>query len=216
MSCHKCINGVTDRGTIITIVNRDLDPETTTSTEFGAYYDKPLPASTPMPPLFHNKIQGPRSPLATRWPTHSAAVNAGWPLFQKQKVNVRRSRLDPRPGTGWQLGIRTRACDTERHYTYTTAKQKSRPENRRPLTNYSEPPGQCQAENWQTTDRLESVGKTEYRLASVRASPPSTRTWQNATVAPPPIRSHLRHAVARNTRPIPCSIWAARSGPSRA
>src|SRR5690606_32362 len=36
---HNGINGVTGQGSTITIGSPDLDPEITTNTEFGAYFD---------------------------------------------------------------------------------------------------------------------------------------------------------------------------------
>src|SRR3546814_2588124 len=53
---HGGINGVTGQGSIITIGNPDLDPETTTSTEIGAYFDS-LTGFSANATLFHNKFK---------------------------------------------------------------------------------------------------------------------------------------------------------------
>ncbi|WVM90388.1 TonB-dependent receptor [Halopseudomonas pachastrellae] len=53
---HDGINGISGQGTVVTIGNPDLDPETTTSTEFGVYYDG-LAGFNANATLFHNEFE---------------------------------------------------------------------------------------------------------------------------------------------------------------
>jgi len=53
---HSGVNGATRQGQVITIGNPDLEPETTTSTEFGVYFDS-LAGFNANATLFHNKFK---------------------------------------------------------------------------------------------------------------------------------------------------------------
>ncbi len=66
---HDGINGVTAQGQTITIGSPNLDPEITTNTEFGVYFDN-YAASAPMPRCSITSSRT-RSTTAHRWPTVS-------------------------------------------------------------------------------------------------------------------------------------------------
>lgn len=153
---HSGINGVTGQGTIITIGNPDLDPETTTSTEFGAYYDN-LSGFNANATLFHNKF---KDKIATGDPVADPLCGGNAGGTCSQQINVDEAVTQGLELAGsWEFAP---AWTLSANYTYTDSEQKSGENKGEPLTNTPEHLANAKL-NWQTTDRLNLWVKTEYR-----------------------------------------------------
>ncbi len=153
---HSGINGVTGQGTIITIGNPDLEPETTTSTELGVYFDN-LAGFNANATLFHNKF---KDKIATGDPVSDprCAGNTGGTC--SQQINI-----DEAVTQGLELAASwafAPAWTLSANYTYTDSEQKSGDNKGEPLTNTPEHLANAKL-NWQTTDRLNLWLKSEYR-----------------------------------------------------
>lgn len=153
---HSGINGVTGQGTIITIGNPDLEPETTTSTEFGVYFDS-LEGFNANATLFHNKF---KDKIATGDPVSNplCAGNNGGTCAQQ--INI-----DEAVTQGLELAASWNfapAWTLSANYTYTDSEQKSGDNKGEPLTNTPEHLANAKLA-WQTTDRLNLWLKSEYR-----------------------------------------------------
>jgi len=153
---HGGINGVTGQGTIITIGNPDLDPETTTSTEFGAYFDS-LTGFSANATLFHNKF---KDKIASGDPIVSplCAGNTNGTCSQQINVDEAVTRGLELAGS-WQFAP---AWKLSANYTYTDSEQKSGDNKGEPLTNTPEHLANAKLD-WQTTDHLGLWLKSEYR-----------------------------------------------------
>ncbi len=153
---HSGINGVTGQGTIITIGNPDLEPETTTSTEFGAYYDN-LSGFNANATLFHNKF---KDKIATGDPVADPLCGGNAGGTCSQQINVDEAVTQGLELAGsWEFAP---AWTLSANYTYTDSEQKSGENKGEPLTNTPEHLANAKL-NWQTTDRLNLWVKTEYR-----------------------------------------------------
>ncbi len=153
---HSGINGVTGQGTIITIGNPDLDPETTTSTEFGAYYDN-LSGFNANATLFHNEF---KDKIATGDPVADPLCGGNAGGTCSQQINVDEAVTQGLELAGsWEFAP---AWTLSANYTYTDSEQKSGENKGEPLTNTPEHLANAKL-NWQTTDRLNLWVKTEYR-----------------------------------------------------
>ncbi|WP_312905080.1 TonB-dependent receptor domain-containing protein [Stutzerimonas nitrititolerans] len=153
---HSGINGVTGQGTIITIGNPDLDPETTTSTEFGVYYDN-LAGFNANATLFHNKF---KDKIATGDPVADPLCGGNTNGTCSQQINVDEAVTQGLELAGsWEFAP---AWTLSANYTYTDSEQKSGDNKGEPLTNTPEHLANAKL-NWQTTDRLNLWMKTEYR-----------------------------------------------------
>ncbi|WP_312245672.1 TonB-dependent receptor domain-containing protein [Stutzerimonas nitrititolerans] len=153
---HSGINGVTGQGTIITIGNPDLDPETTTSTEFGVYYDN-LAGFNANATLFHNKF---KDKIATGDPVADPLCGGNTNGTCSQQINVDEAVTQGLELAGsWEFAP---AWTLSANYTYTDSEQKSGENKGEPLTNTPEHLANAKL-SWQTTDRLNLWVKSEYR-----------------------------------------------------
>ncbi|WP_312702919.1 TonB-dependent receptor domain-containing protein [Stutzerimonas nitrititolerans] len=153
---HSGINGVTGQGTITTIGNPDLDPETTTSTEFGAYYDN-LAGFNANATLFHNKF---KDKIATGDPVADPLCGGNAGGTCSQQINVDEAVTQGLELAGsWEFAP---AWTLSANYTYTDSEQKSGENKGEPLTNTPEHLANAKL-SWQTTDRLNLWLRTEYR-----------------------------------------------------
>ena len=153
---HSGINGVTGQGTITTIGNPELEPETTTSTEFGMYFDS-LSGFTANATLFHNKF---KDKIASGDPVTDplCAGNTGGTCSQQINIDEAVTQGLELAGS-WALAP---AWTLSANYTYTDSEQKSGENKGEPLTNTPEHLANAKL-NWQTTDRLNLWLKSEYR-----------------------------------------------------
>ncbi|MDX9875016.1 MAG: TonB-dependent receptor, partial [Spongiibacteraceae bacterium] len=166
---HDGINGVTGQGSTITIGSPDLDPEVTTNTEFGIYYDN-LDNFSANATVFHNKFKdkidtGPALPncFYTADPNRPGCVSFGSGFVQEsfaQEINIGKAETQGlelatswRFAPGWRIGM---------NYTYTDSEQLSGINKGAPLTNT--PLHMVNATlSWDATDRLALWLKGEYR-----------------------------------------------------
>ncbi|SEM06862.1 TonB-dependent receptor domain-containing protein [Halomonas daqiaonensis] len=159
---HDGVNGVTGQGTILTIGNPDLEPETSTSSELSAQYDngKGFLASAT---LFHNQFDdkiadGPdifidNDPLI---PTGSYAQQINIDEAETQSIELTtRVQLSP-------------TVNLSANYTYTDSEQKSGEQKGEPLTDTPEHAVNTTL-RWQATDKLSTWLTGEYRSERYRA-----------------------------------------------
>lgn len=153
---HSGVNGATRQGQVITIGNPDLEPETTTSTEFGVYFDN-LAGFNANATLFHNKF---KDKIASGDPIQITG-RPGIPNGSyAQQINI-----DEAVTQGLELAASwtfAPAWTLSANYTYTDSEQKSGDNKGEPLTNTPEHLANAKL-NWQTTDRLNLWLKSEYR-----------------------------------------------------
>lgn len=154
---HSGINGATGQGAITTIGNPDLDPETTTSTEFGVYFDN-LTGFNANATLFHNKFKDKISNGDPVVNPLCAGNNAEGTCSQQINVDEAVTQGLELAGS-WQFAP---AWTLSANYTYTDSEQKSGDNKGEPLTNTPEHLANAKL-NWQTTDRLNLWLKSEYR-----------------------------------------------------
>lgn len=167
---HSGINGVTGQGTIITIGNPDLEPETTTSTEFGVYFDS-LTGFNANATLFHNKF---KDKIASGDPITDPLCAGNSNGTCSQQINIDEAVTQGLELAGsWQLAP---AWTLSANYTYTDSEQKSGDNKGEPLTNTPEHLANAKL-NWQTTDRLNLWLKSEYRGERARF----TSKYENLT-----------------------------------
>lgn len=165
---HSGINGVTGQGTITTIGNPELEPETTTSTEFGMYFDS-LSGFKANATLFHNKF---KDKIASGDPVTDllCAGNSGGTC--SQQINIDEAVTQGLElAASWQFAP---AWTLSGNYTYTDSEQKSGDNKGEPLTNTAKHLANAKL-NWQTTDRLNLWLKSEYRGERARF----TSTYEN-------------------------------------
>lgn len=153
---HSGINGVTGQGKTTTIGNPNLKPETSTSTEFGVYFDN-LTGFNANATIFHNKF---KDKIATGNPIFDplCAGNTGGEC--SQKINV-----DEAITQGFELAGRWQFADAwsiNANYTFTDSEQKSGTDKGEPLTNTPKHLANASL-NWATTDKLNLWLKSEYR-----------------------------------------------------
>ncbi|MFV9684059.1 TonB-dependent receptor domain-containing protein [Pseudomonas sp. NY15367] len=182
---HSGINGVTGQGSTITIGSPDLDPEITTNTEIGAYYDN-LANFNANVTLFHNKFKDKiddGTPLAncfyTANPNQPGCVSYGAGFTQEnfaQSVNIGEAVTKGIEVAGrwafapaWALAV---------NYTYTDSEQKSGINKGAPLTNTPEHMAHARL-SWAANDRLTLWFKGEYRGERARF----TDRYENLTAA---------------------------------
>ncbi len=153
---HSGVNGATRQGQVITIGNPDLEPETTTSTEFGVYFDS-LAGFNANATLFHNKF---KDKIASGDPITDplCAGNNNGTCSQQINVDEAVTRGLELAGS-WQFAP---AWKLSANYTYTDSEQKSGDNQGEPFTNTPEHLANAKLD-WQTTDRLGLWLKSEYR-----------------------------------------------------
>ncbi len=153
---HSGVNGATRQGQVITIGNPNLEPETTTSTEFGVYFDN-LAGFNANATLFHNKF---KDKIASGDPIQITGRPGIPDGSYAQQINI-----DEAVTQGLELAGRWTfipAWTLSANYTYTDSEQKSGDNKGEPLTNTPEHLANVKL-NWQTTDRLNLWLKSEYR-----------------------------------------------------
>lgn len=150
------INGVTRQGQVVTIGNPSLEPETTTSTEFGIYFDN-LAGFTTNATLFHNKFKDKISSGDDIQITGRPGIPNG---TYSQQINIDEAVTQGLElAANWQFAP---AWSLSGNYTYTDSEQKSGENKGEPLTNTAKHLANAKL-NWQTTDRLNLWLKSEYR-----------------------------------------------------
>ena len=153
---HDGVNGVTGQGSRLTIGSPDLEPETSTSTEFGVYYDN-LAGFSANATLFHNQFED-------KIATGDDITISGNPSIPdgtySQQINV-----DEAVTQGLELAGRWQFApewSLSGNYTYTDSEQKSGENKGQPLTLTPEHLANMSL-NWQASDRLRLWLKGEYR-----------------------------------------------------
>ncbi|GAA3711231.1 TonB-dependent receptor [Oceanisphaera sediminis] len=159
---HDGINGITGQGTVITIGNPDLQPETSTSTEIAAHYDN-LAGFTAGVTLFYNQFEdkladGPDTVVSG----HSSIPDG----IYAQTVNI-----DEAITQGVELAARLPLAtdwNLKTSYTFTDSEQKSGSEQGQPLTDT--PKHMLNATlGWQATEQFNAWLSGEYRSERFRA-----------------------------------------------
>lgn len=166
---HDGINGVSGQGTVLSIGSPDLNPEKTTNTEIGVYFDD-FDRFNFNITAFHNLFDDKIAEGAPLTNCH-AASNPGLPgcvdfgaLYDQdtfsQLVNV-----DEAVTRGLELAGRWEflpAWSIAANYTYTDSEQKSGPNQGRPLTNTPRHMLNS-ALNWEASSQLRLWLRAEYR-----------------------------------------------------
>ena len=169
---HDGINGVSGQGTVIGIGSPDLDPEITTNTEIGAYFDN-LAGFSANVTVFHNDFKdkidsGTAIPNCFSADPEIPAGQAGCvsygPGFTQgeftQMTNIGEAKTQGLElGARWEFAPRWTLSG---NYTYTDSEQKSGANKGAPLTNTPQHLAFARL-NWDTTDRLSLWFKGEYR-----------------------------------------------------
>lgn len=182
---HDGISGVTAQGRTITIGSPDLEPEITTNTEFGVYFDN-LAGFDANATLFHNKFKDKiddGTPLAncnfSANPNQPGCVSFGSGFTQEsfaQSVNIGEAETQGLElAGGWQFAP---AWKLSMNYTYTDSEQKSGINQGAPLTNTPEHMAHARL-SWATSERLTLWFKGEYRGERARF----TDRYENLTAA---------------------------------
>ena len=182
---HDGINGVIAQGATITIGSPHLEPEVTTTTEFGVYYDN-LVDFNANATLFHNALEdkidtGPAiaNCFSSANPNQPGCVSYGSSFTQAdfaQSINIGEAET-----RGVELAGRwafAPAWSLAAHYTYTDSEQKNGDNKGRPLTNTPQHVAHARL-NWDATSRLNLWFKGEYRGERVRF----TDRYENLTAA---------------------------------
>ena len=153
---HSGVNGVSGQGSTVTIGNPDLDPETSTTTEFGVYFDN-LVGFNANATLFHNKF---KDKIASGDPISDPLCAGNQGGTCSQSINV-----DEAVTQGLELAASWNfapAWTLSGNYTYTDSEQKSGSNKGAPLTNTPEHLANAKLA-WNATDRLDLWLKGEYR-----------------------------------------------------
>ncbi|MBQ0741669.1 MAG: TonB-dependent receptor [Pseudomonas sp.] len=174
---HDGISGVTGQGSTLTIGSPDLEPETTTNTEFGVYYDN-LNNFSANVTVFHNKFED-KIDDGTALPncfSADADVPAGQPGCIEfgpgftQGSFAQSTNIGEAETQGIELGSRWEfapAWSLSANYTYTDSEQKSGDNKGAPLTNTPDHLLFARL-NWAATQRVNLWLKGEYRSERAR------------------------------------------------
>jgi outer membrane receptor for ferrienterochelin and colicins len=166
---HDGISSVGGQGTNIVFGNPDLDPETSTNTEIGVYFDN-LDNFNANATLFHTKFKdkietGPAVPncYSSARPNQPGCISNGAGFTQanfSQDINLGKAKTQGLElGAAWTFAP---AWTLSGNYTYTDSQQLSGADRGAPLTNT--PMHMAFARlNWQATDRIDLWFKAEYR-----------------------------------------------------
>lgn len=153
---HSGVNGVTGQGTRFTIGNPDLEPEISTSTEVGFYYDS-FEKLTGNFTLFYNHF---KDKIA-----QGDDINVSGHADIPDGVYAQQVNVDKALTYGAEFGTRYAFTPTVQlafNYTYTDSEQKSGNNEGAPLTNTAKHLVNTTL-NWQTTDKLNLWLRGEYR-----------------------------------------------------
>ncbi|UYO73575.1 TonB-dependent receptor [Halomonas qinghailakensis] len=158
---HAGINGVTGQGTILTIGNPDLEPETSTSSEISAHYDSQT-GFTASATLFYNEFDD-------KIASGNDIVVENDPLVPdgvySQDINI-----DEAVTQGVELATSYQFTPDWRlsaNYTYTDSEQKSGNNRGEPLTDTPEHAFNATL-RWQATPQLDTWLSAEYRSERYR------------------------------------------------
>ncbi|WP_417606001.1 TonB-dependent receptor domain-containing protein [Oceanimonas baumannii] len=158
---HNGINGISGQGSVINIGNPDLQPETTTNTEVGAYYDN-LAGINANVTLFHTRFSD-KIASGDDIADPLCAGNANGTC--SQKVNVDEAVTQGvELAAGWQFA---RDWKLSGNYTFTDSEQKSGENQGEPLTNTPQHMANAKL-SWNTTDQLTLWLQGEYRSDRTR------------------------------------------------
>jgi len=158
---HAGINGVTGQGTVLTIGNPDLEPETSTSSELSAQFDNGdgfMASATLFHTRFDDKIAAGPDLAVSGDPLIPDGVYA-------QDINV-----DEAQTQGIELATRLQlapAWHLSANYTYTDSEQKSGEQAGEPLTDTPEHAVNATL-RWQASERLSTWLSGEYRSERYR------------------------------------------------
>lgn len=153
---HDGINGVGSQGRVLTIGSPNLKPETSTSTEFGVYYDS-LTGLGANATLFYNQFD---DKIATGDPVAISGNPTIPDGIYAQQINIDKAVTQGLELAGsWQFAP---AWTLGGNYTYTDSEQKSGENKGRPLTLTPKHLANLNL-YWQATDRLKVWLKSEYR-----------------------------------------------------
>ncbi|WP_417780786.1 TonB-dependent receptor domain-containing protein [Stutzerimonas xanthomarina] len=166
---HDGINGVTGQGTILTIGSPNLEPEETTNTELGVYFDN-LVGFNANATLFHNDFKdkidtGTPVPncFSAANPNQAGCVSYGSGFTQDsfaQELNIGEAETQGLElAASWEFAPRWTLSG---NYTYSDSEQKSGANKGAPLTNTPEHMAHARL-NWNASDRLTLWLKGEYR-----------------------------------------------------
>ena len=187
---HAGINGATSQGEVITIGNPDLQPEVTTSTEFGVYFDN-LVDFNANATLFHNRFD---DKIASGDPIQIAGRPDIPDGSYAQQINI-----DEAVTQGLELAASWRFAPRwtlSGNYTFTDSEQKSGNNKGQPLTNTPEHLANAKLD-WQTTDRLNLWLKSEYRGERARF----TSSYENlADASGPSTNQSIYDTLGKNTK----------------
>lgn len=172
------INGFGGQGTIPLLGNPDLVPETSTSSEFGLYFDNLVNFNANLT-LFHNKFEDKLSTVSYDNCEYNASANCislpGGPWLNLGRPGRNRTfsqaiNVDEAVTQGVEVAGRYQfapAWSLNANYTYTETEQKSGDNEGWPLNDT--PEHQLNAAlNWQTSDRLSTWLRGEYRSERFR------------------------------------------------
>ncbi|AYF34257.1 TonB-dependent receptor [Vreelandella alkaliphila] len=158
---HAGINGVTGQGTILTIGNPNLEPETSTSSEISAHYDS-LAGFTASATLFYNEFDDKIASGNDIVVENNPLVPDG---VYSQDVNI-----DEAVTQGIELSTSYQFTPDWRlsaNYTYTDSEQKSGNNRGEPLTDTPEHAFNATL-RWQATPQLDTWLSAEYRSERYR------------------------------------------------
>lgn len=169
---HNGINGISGQGTIIIIGNPDLQPETSTSTEVGAYYtgEKGLNANAT---LFHNRFsnkisRGDPAINCANSPAPGCINVAG--VGSKQATFSRSINVDEAVIQGVEMAMTLpllKSLSLQTNYTYTDSEQRSGKNRGARLTNVPRHMANGRL-SWQASERVQSWLRMELRGDSDR------------------------------------------------
>lgn len=165
---HNGINGASGQGTIITIGSPHLEPETSTNTEIGVYYDN-LQGFSANATIFQTKFEDMISsgtPIPNCYsandPDLPGCISYGPGFTQDsfgQNINISEAET-----SGAELALRWQIAQNWRltaNYTYTDTEQKSGADIGAPVTNQAKNLANLNL-NWTVTDNLNLWLKGEY------------------------------------------------------
>lgn len=158
---HDGINGVTGQGTVLTIGNPDLEPETSTSSEIGAHYDNQQ-GFTASATLFHNQFDDKIASGSDILVENDLLIPDG---LYSQDINI-----DEAITQGVELSTSYQFAPdwhVNANYTYTDSEQKSGDNEGEPLTDTPEHAINATL-RWQATAKLDTWLSAEYRSERYR------------------------------------------------
>lgn len=158
---HDGINGVTGQGTVLTIGNPDLEPETSTSSEIGAHYDNQQ-GFTASATLFYNQFDDKIASGNDILIENDPLIPDG---LYGQDINIDEAITQGiELATGYQFNPDWRLSA---NYTYTDSEQQSGENKGDPLTDTPEHAVNATL-RWQTTAKLDTWLSAEYRSERYR------------------------------------------------